>query len=130
MTTFADVLLVEGEYHAAVTEARHDLAKRLTPLYPAFSQGATVRVMLRFCRGLGPNPNVKPALRDFETAVRPSLVTYVKMARLAGIPVSSQTEFLIEHFDQFTEVPINASLIKRVVSWARRNYRAWRKADG
>lgn len=119
--TNADLLEVVGR-------ARDALVLRVAP-WASASPSATVRVLLRFCRMEGRNLEVVRALRKFETEVRPALVAHWQAARKADLPLGLEAEFLIEHFDQFTEVPINASPVKRVVSWARRNYRAWRKSD-
>lgn len=89
------------------------------------SASAPVRTLVRLART---KPEATAALHTFETAIRPALVDYV-----ASVPkrdlrhIDATAQFLIEHFDQHTEVPVTAGPVKRVVSWAKRNYRAWRE---
>lgn len=98
--------------------------------HPAAGQGSA-RTLVRLARAAG----MQAQLAAFETAVRPALVAYLAAAKAAGWPhyppvnLSPDAQFLLEHFDRFTEVPITASWVQRVVIWARRNYRRWRKAD-
>lgn len=90
------------------------------------SHSASVRTLVRLARTLA----APVSLHAFETAIRPALVDYVASQPKGDLRhVDPTAQFLIEHFDQFTEVPITAGPVKRVVSWARRNYRAWRKGQ-
>lgn len=94
--------------------------------YPV-DRSSTVRALVRLARR---KDAVSPALVAFEAAVRPALATYVAATpRARRTTLVSDAQFLVEHFDQFTEVPIHSHPVKRVLTWARRNYRAWRKAD-
>lgn len=92
------------------------------------SHSASVRTLVRLMRTCAPEH--AEAMVDFEDAIRPALVDYVASVPKGDLRhVDPTAQFLIEHFDQFTEVPITAGPVKRVVSWARRNYRAWRKGQ-
>lgn len=83
---------------------------------------ASVRTLVRLARSRPYTHRV--ALHDFETAIRASLTAYVAATPKAARHVlEPDAQFLVEHFDRFTEVPITASPIKRVVSWARRTFR-------
>lgn len=127
---------VQQTAHADFAEAvaRHlpDLIDALYRDGVPLSSRVSVATALRLARR-SETQAVGDALERFETAVRPALVTYVKTSR-NGEPrwsyaLNPDAQFLLEHFDRFTEVPITASWVQRVVIWARRNYRRWRKAD-
>jgi hypothetical protein len=65
-----------------------------------------------------------PALRAFEDAVRASLVQYVEATPPAARNVlEADAQFLVDHFDRYTKVPITTTPVTRVVSWARRKFR-------
>lgn len=103
-------------------------AGRLLAVIIGADTRASARTLVRLARVKYPTE-----LRRYEAAVRPALVEYVKANR-AGDPrwtgaLTPDAQFLLEHFDRYTEVPITASWVKRVVIFVRRNYRAWRKAD-
>lgn len=90
------------------------------------SHSASVRTLVRLARATG----ATAPLHTFETAIRPALVDYVASRPKGDLRhVDPTAQFLIEHFDQFTEVPITASFVNIVLSWVRRNYRAWRKGQ-
>lgn len=110
------------------TDAANDAGRHLASQLGAADRRASARTLVRLARASRPE-----ALASYEAAVRPALVAYVKANR-AGDPrwtgaLTPDAQFLLEHFDRFTEVPITATWVQRVVIWARRNYRAWRKAD-
>lgn len=118
-----------GDLILAVAAARNKFGVSVFLAQPHVSRKASVRALVRHAR-MSSVPAVRDALTEFERTVRPHLEAHWRAATRANRQVGPEAQFLIEHFDQFTEVPINASPVKRVVSWARRNYRAWRKADG
>lgn len=108
---------------------RKALAVALQQHYTGVDKDASMRTLVRLARA---NPDTSgPALRAFETAVRSSLVAY-----LASVPkachgaMDLEAQFLVEHFDRFTEVPVTANPIKRVVIWARRKLRGAAKVTG
>lgn len=91
------------------------------------SASAPARTLVRLART---RPEAALALHAFETAIRPALVDYVASVPKGGLRhIDATAQFLIEHFDKHTEVPITAGPVKRVVSWAKRNYRAWREGQ-
>lgn len=68
--------------------------------------------------------SVGEALDRFETAIRPALVAYLRATpKAARLVLTADALFLQEHFDRFTEVPVNVNWIQRVVIWARRKWR-------
>lgn len=100
---------------------------------------ASARPLVRLARACNPDGDVyargiAEALTAFETAVRPSLAAYVAAASALDGDVrhilTPEALFLVEHFDRYTEVPVSPTPIQRVVIWARRHYRALRKAFG
>lgn len=105
-----------------------ELAAALRACGHPVADQSSVRTLVRLARSLG----LTAQLEAFETAVRAALVAYVQAAQAAApkhphVALTADAQFLLEHFDRFTEVPITASPVKRVVSWARRNYRRWRE---
>lgn len=110
------------EYHrSALSEAmRHD-SLQIDPK-------ASARTLVRLARVSDAHTS---ALHQFEVSIRASLQAYLdatpKIARASLLP---DAQFLIEHFDRFTEVPLTASPVKRVVSWARRKLRGAAKEPG
>lgn len=107
-------------FMATVRKHRPTLAAALQGAGYAVDSDASLRGLVRLAR----THVDKPGLHDFETAVRASLTAYVAATPKAARHVlEPDAQFLVEHFDRFTEVPITASPIKRVVSWARRKFR-------
>lgn len=79
---------------------------------------ASVRTLVRLART---RTDREPALEAFESSVRGCLVAYVNATPKGSRHLlHPDAQFLLEHFNRFTEVPITASPVKRVVSWARR----------
>lgn len=79
---------------------------------------------VRIARSYPDRPTVAAALAQFETAIRSALVAYLRATPKAAWRVlTADALFLQEHFDRFTEVPVNAHWIQRVVIWARRKWR-------
>lgn len=88
---------------------------------------APVRTLVRLSRVL---PG-RPGLCDFETAIRASLTAYVEATPKAARNVlQADAQFLVDHFERFTEVPIAPTPVKRVVSWARRKFRGATRSAG
>lgn len=107
-------------FMTTVRKHRPALAAALQAAGYAVDDGASMRGLVRLSR----THVDKPGLHDFETAIRASLTAYVAATPKAAQHVlEPDAQFLVEHFDRFTEVPITASPIKRVVSWARRKFR-------
>lgn len=113
----------------SVHRHRKTLAGALQQHYAGVDEEASMRTLVRLARA---NMDTSgPALHAFETAVRSSLVAY-----LASVPkachsaMDLEAQFLVEHFDRFTEVPVTANPIKRVVIWARRKLRGAAKVSG
>ena len=107
-------------FMATVRRHRPALAAALRAAGYFVDSDASLRGLVRLARAV---PS-KSGLHDFETAVRASLTAYVAATPKAARHVlEPDAQFLVEHFDRFTEVPITASPIKRVVSWARRKFR-------
>lgn len=91
---------------------------------------AAPRLTVRLARASA-DAGVRDALRAFEVVVRPAALEYVRAARRLGCStIDPQAHAVIEHFDRFTEVPITATRVQRVLIWARRTYRAIREAVG
>jgi len=79
---------------------------------------------VRMARCYPDRPEVATALARFETAMRPALVTYLHATpKAAWRALTAEALYLQEHFNRFTEVPVNANWIQRVVIWARRKWR-------
>lgn len=113
----------------SVYRHRKALALALQRHYPGVDKDASMRTLVRLARA---NQDTSgPALHAFETAVRSSLVAY-----LSSVPkgcrdaMDTEAQFLVEHFDRFTEVPVTSNPIKRVVIWARRKFRGAAKVSG
>lgn len=113
----------------AVDRNLFDLVKVLRLAGFPIGVGVTARPVIRLARTRARTPATEAALRLFEARVRPSLLAYLAAARAAGVHMlHPEAEFLVEHFDQYAEVPVTASRIHRVVIWARRTLRALREA--
>lgn len=124
---YAAALLVHQ--HAVYTHGRALIAALQTAGY-AVDPVAAPRTYVRLARSCA-QPDVAAALREFETAVRPSLMAVVQACKLAKhVTIDQQGYALIEHFNRFTEVPVTATRIQRVVIWLRRTLRAIREACG
>lgn len=88
---------------------------------------ASTRALVRLARVA----DGKPGLLTFETAMRPSLAHYIDVTPKAARNVLlADAQFLLDHYDRFTEVPLTANPVKRVVSWARRKLRGAAKEPG
>lgn len=115
-------------YQKAVQAHHPALITALQAAGYAVDPVAAVRLTLRLARSSA-DASVMAALHDFEQAIRPSLTVYVRAVRsLRRAMIDPQVHFVTEHFAQFTEVPIAATRIQRVVIWCRRTYRAIREA--
>jgi len=111
----------------ALRRHRLDLVEALRSRTMMIDIDASVRTLVRLARVL---PD-KPGLAAFETAVRPSLAAYVSATpRAAHSVMLADAQFLLDHFDRFTEVPLTVHPVKRVVSWARRKLRGAAKEPG
>lgn len=89
---------------------------------------ATLRALVRLARV---DPSYAPALRTFEDAVRASLVQYVNATPAGARTVlEADAQFLVDHFDRYTKVPVTSTPVKRVVSWARRKLRGAAEEPG
>lgn len=89
---------------------------------------ASVRTLVRLARAM---PAHEQALHQFEDAIRASLTRYVEATPKAARNVlQADAQFLVDHFERFTEVPIAPSPVKRVVSWARRKFRGVTRSAG
>lgn len=132
-------LIVKRRRVALARQAFTDTAERYGAALASALQGAGYSVdpgagahlLVRLARSCSA-PSVVAALRDFEVVVRPNLLAYVQACRRAApsawrAQLSPQAERLVEHFDRFTEVPIAASRVHRVVIWLRRTLRALRE---
>lgn len=113
----------------SVHRHRKVLATALQQHYTGVDKDASMRTLVRLARA---NMDISgPALHAFETAVRSALAAY-----LSSVPkgcrsaMDRDAQFLVEHFDRFTEVPVTANPIKRVVIWARRKLRGAAKVSG
>lgn len=113
----------------SVHRHRKALAAALQQHYTGVDKDASMRTLVRLARANTDTSGA--ALHAFETAVRSSLVGY-----LSSVPkgcrsaMDTDAQFLVEHFDRFTEVPVTANPIKRVVIWARRKLRGAAKVSG
>lgn len=125
----------EFNRHTSAQMAFMDTVRRHRPVLAEALQdagynvatGASVRCLVRLSRT---HVN-KPGLHAFEDAVRASLQAYLDTTPKAARHVlESDAQFLVEHFDRFTEVPLTAHPVKRVVIWARRKMRGLLKDPG
>lgn len=111
----------------ALRRHRLDLVEALRNRTMAIDIDAPVRTLVRLARVL---PD-KPGLAEFETAMRAPLAAYIDATpREARSVMLADAQFLLDHFDRFTEVPLTANPVKRVVSWARRKLRGAAKEPG
>lgn len=111
----------------ALRRHRLDLVEALRSRTMMIDIDASVRTLVRLARVL---PD-KPGLAEFETAMRAPLVAYIDATpREARSVMLADAQFLLDHFDRFTEVPLTANPVKRVVSWARRKLRGAAKEPG
>lgn len=111
----------------ALRRHRLDLVEALRSDGCFIDSDASIRAMVRLAR-VRPD---KPGLATFETAVRPALAAYIDATpREARRVMLADAQFLLDHFDRFTEVPLTANPVKRVVSWARRKLRGAAKEPG
>lgn len=110
------------EYHRrALSEQLRRNSLRIDP-------SASVRTLVRLARA---TPTHEQALHQFEDAIRASLTRYVEATPKAARNVlQADAQFLVDHFERFTEVPIAPSPVKRVVSWARRKFRGVTRSTG
>lgn len=104
-----------------------DLAQALRAGGYLVDSDASVRALVRLARVA----DGKPGLAAFETAMRPSLAAYIDATPKAARNVLLvDAQFLLDHYNRFTEVPLTTNPVKRVVSWARRKVRGLRKEPG
>lgn len=113
----------------SVYRHRKVLALALQQHYAGVDKDASMRTLVRLARA---NQDASgPALHAFETAVRSALVAYLSTVPSAcRDAMDTEAQFLVEHFDRFTEVPVTSNPIKRVVIWARRKFRGAAKVSG
>ncbi|MFB0007804.1 hypothetical protein ABVC96_21595 [Xanthomonas euvesicatoria] len=105
-------------FTASLEKHRATLARALQADRFVVTDSASVRVLVRLARTQAPD---SPALRVFEAAIRPPLVAYVNATpKEAHGSLLTDAQFLRDHFDRFTKVPLTPNPIKRVVSWTRR----------
>lgn len=110
-----------------VRRHRPALAAALRAAGYAVDSDAFTRALVRLARVA----DGKPGLHDFEDAVRASLQAYLDATPKAARNVlESDAQFLVDHFDRFTEVPLTANPVKRVVIWARRKVRGVTRSAG
>lgn len=110
------------EYH------RRALSEQLRRNSLQIDPNASVRTLVRLARA---TPAHEHALHQFEDAIRASLTRYVEATPKAARNVlQADAQFLVDHFERFTEVPIAPSPVKRVVSWARRKFRGVTRSTG
>lgn len=132
MTPYHDVnkhLAAQHAFKDAVARHLPDLVHVMHEDGVPLSSKVNAMTAVRIARRSESLP-VGNALERFETAIRAALVAYLDATPKAAQKVlTAEALFLQEHFDRFTEVPVTATWVQRVVIWARRNYRAWRKAD-
>lgn len=111
----------------ALRRHRPSLVAALRQHSMAIDMDAPIRTLVRLARVL---PG-RPGLATFECAVRASLTAYVEATpRAARNVLHADAQFLVDHFERFTEVPIAPSPVKRMVSWARRTFRGVTRSAG
>lgn len=105
-------------FTASLEKHRATLARALQADRFVVTDSASVRALVRFARTCAPDSQ---ALRIFEAAIRPPLVAYINATpKEAHGSLLVDAQFLRDHFDRFTKVPLTSNPIKRVVSWTRR----------
>lgn len=127
MNEFNRHVSAQMAFMQALRRHRSDLVAALRCHSMAIDIDASVRTLVRLARVL---PD-RPGLAAFETAMRAPLTAYIEATpRGVRSVMLADAQFLLDHFDRFTEVPIAPNPVKRVVSWARRKVRGLRKEPG
>lgn len=112
----------------ALRTHRQALATAMRKEWLHVDPDAPVRTLVRLARVSATD---RTALHEFEDAIRASLTAYVEATpKTARNVLQADAQFLVDHFDRFTEVPIAPNPVKRVVSWARRKLRGAAKEPG
>ncbi len=111
---------------AVVAAERGMLLQSLRAAGWSVHERTSLRAMLRLARY---DRRAVAHLEAFEKAVRPALIGYIAAVQRDGslrTGLHADARCLVEHFDVHTERPVLAPAWRRMVCWARRNYRAWR----